>query len=54
MGTMNFLFSSVARWCKKFKNDLDSVKGAPHARCRKNATLPKMVEKQKSKGFDCY
>jgi hypothetical protein len=31
MGTINFLFSSVARWFKKFKSGVDSVKGTPHA-----------------------
>ena len=42
MGTTNFLFSSVTRWCKKFKSGVDSVEDAPHAR------RPKTVEKVKN------
>ena len=45
MGTTNFLFSSVTRWCKKFKNGIDSVEGEPHARHPLTATLQKIVEK---------
>ena len=45
MGTLNFLFSSITRWCKKFKSDVDSVEDAPHARRSKTATLQKIVEK---------
>ena len=45
MGTTNFLFSSVTRWCKKFKSDVDSVQDAPHARRPKTATSQKIVEK---------
>ena len=49
MGTTNFLFSSVTRWCKKFSGvdsveDVDLVEDAPHARCPKTATLQKIVE----------
>ena len=32
MGTTNFLFSSVKRWCKKFKSGIDSVEDALHTR----------------------
>ena len=45
MGTANFLFSSVTRWCKKFKSNVDSVEDAPHARRPKTATSQKIVEK---------
>ena len=45
MGTTNFLFSSVTRWCKKFKSGIDSIEDAPHARRPKTATLQKIVEK---------
>ena len=44
-GTMNFLFSSVTRWCKKFKSGADSVEDATHARRPKTATSQKIVEK---------
>ena len=44
MGTTNFLFSSVTRWCKKFKSGVDSVEDAPHARRPKTATSQKIVE----------
>ena len=45
MGTTNFLFSSVTRWCKKFKSGVDSAEDAPHARRPKTATSQKIVEK---------
>ena len=45
MGTTNFLFSSVTRWCKKFKSGVDSVEDAPHARRPKIAIQQKIVEK---------
>ena len=45
MGTTNFLFSSVTRWCKKFKSGVDSVVDAPNARCPNPATLQNIVEK---------
>ena len=45
MGTTNFLFTSVTRWCKKFKSGEDSVEDAPHARRPKTATSQKTVEK---------
>ena len=45
MGTTNFLFSSVTRWCKKFISDVDSVEDVPHARRPKAATSQKKVEK---------
>ena len=45
MGTTNFLFSSVTRWCNKFKSDVDSLEDAPHARRPKTATSQKIVEK---------
>ena len=38
-------FSSVTRWCKKFKSGVDSVEDAPHARRPKTATSQKIVEK---------
>ena len=37
-----FFFSSVTRWCKKFKS---GVEDAPHARRPKTATSQKIVEK---------
>ena len=45
MGTKNLFFSSVTRWCKKFKSGVDSVEDAPHARRPKTATSQKKVEK---------
>ena len=45
MGTTNFLFSSVTRWCNKFKSGVDSVEDAPHARRPKTATSQKILEK---------
>ena len=45
METTNFLFSSVTRWCKKFKSGVDSVEDASHARRPKTVTLQKIVEK---------
>ena len=42
---MNFLFSSVTRWCKKFKSGVDSIEDAPHARRPKTATSQKINEK---------
>jgi hypothetical protein len=51
-GNNELSFSSATRWCKKFKSGLDSVKDAPHARCPKTTTLPKMVEKVK--GYKIY
>ena len=45
MGATNFLFSSVTRWCKKFKSGVDSVEDAPHARSPKTATSQKIVKK---------
>ena len=47
-GNNELSFSSVTRWCKKFKSGVDSVKDAPHAHCPKTATSPKMVEKVKN------
>ena len=44
-GTTNFLFSSVTRWCKKFKTGVDSVEDGPHARRPKTATSQKIVIK---------
>ena len=41
LGTTNFLFSSVRRWCKNFKSGVDSVEDAPHARRLKTATSQK-------------
>ena len=41
MGTTNFLFSSVTRWCKKFKSGVDSVEDVPHARRPKTVTSQK-------------
>ena len=38
-------FSSVTRWCKKFKSGVDSVEDAPHARRPKTATSQKIVDK---------
>ena len=38
-------FSSVTRWCKKFKSGVDSVEDAPHAPRPKNGILQKIVEK---------
>ena len=46
MGKTNFLFSSVTRWCKKFKCGVDSVEDAPHACRSKTATSQKIVEKE--------
>ena len=40
-------FSSVTRWCKKFKSGVDSVKDAPHARRPKTASQ-NIVEKVKN------
>ena len=45
METTNFLFSSVTRWCKKFKSGVDSVEDAPHASHPKIATSQNIVEK---------
>ena len=45
IGTTNSLFSSVTRWCKKFKSGIDSVEDPPHARRPKTATSKKIVEK---------
>ena len=45
IGTTKILFSSVTRWCKKFKCGVDSVEDASHARRPKTATSQKMVEK---------
>ena len=45
MGTTNFLFASVTRWCRKFKSGVDSVEDAPYARRPKTATSHKIVEK---------
>ena len=45
IGTTNYLFSSVTRWCKKFKSGLNSVEDAPHARRPKTATSRQTVEK---------
>ena len=44
MGTTNFLFSSVTRWCKKFKSGVDSIEGAPHARLPKTETSQKIIQ----------
>ena len=46
-GNNELSFSSVTRWCKKFKSGVDSVKDAPHARRPKTATSQKIVEKVK-------
>ena len=46
MGITNKLsFSSVTRWCKKFKSDVDSVEDAPHACHPKTATSQKKLKK---------
>ena len=45
MGTTNLFFSSVTRWCKKFKSGVDSIEDAPHSRRPKTATSQKIVEK---------
>ena len=45
MGTTNLLFSSVTRWCKKFKSGIDSIEDAPHARHPKTATSQNIAEK---------
>ena len=42
-GNNELSFSSVTRWCKKFKSGVDSVEDAPHA-CR-----PKTATSQKKK-----
>ncbi|XP_045167528.2 protein GVQW3-like [Mercenaria mercenaria] len=46
-GNNELSFSSVTRWCKKFKSGVDSVKDAPRASRPKTATSPKIVEKVK-------
>ena len=46
-GNNELSFSSVTRWCKKFKSGVDSVKDAPHARRPKTEASPKIVEKVK-------
>ena len=40
-----FFFSSVTRWCKKFKSGVDSAEDAPHARRPKTATSQKNSSK---------
>ena len=40
-GNNELSFSSVTRWCKKFKSGVDSVEDAPHARRPKTAQLRK-------------
>ena len=44
-GNNGLSFSSVTRWCKKFKSGVDSVEDAPHAHRPKTATSQKIVEK---------
>ena len=44
-GNNKLSFSSVTRWCKKFKSSVDSVEDAPHTHCPKTATSQKIVEK---------
>ena len=44
-GNNELSFSSVTRWCKKFKSVVDSVEDAPHARRPKTATSQKIVKK---------
>ena len=46
-GNNELSFSSVTRWCKKFKSGVhvDSVEDAPRARSPKTATSQKVVEK---------
>ena len=44
-GNNELSFSSVTRWCKKFKSGVDSVEDEPHACCPKTATSQKIVEK---------
>ena len=43
MRKKNFLFSSITRWCKKFKSCVDSAEDAPHARRPKTAISQKIV-----------
>ena len=38
-------FSSVTRWCKKFKSVNDSVKNATYAHRPKNAISPQILKK---------
>ena len=51
MGTTKLSFSSLTRWCKKFKSGVDSVEDAPHVRRPKTATSQKTVEKVTFVGF---
>ena len=44
-GNNELVFSSVTRWCKKFKSGVDSVEDALYARRPKTATSQKIVEK---------
>ena len=44
-GNNELSFSSVTRWCKKFKSGVDSEEDAPHARRPKTAISKKIVEK---------
>ena len=44
-GNNELSFSSVTRWCTKFKSGVDSVEDAPYARRPKTATSQKIVEK---------
>ena len=44
-GNNELSFSSVTRWCKKFKIGVNLVEDAPHARRPKTATSQKIVEK---------
>ena len=44
-GNNELSFSSVTRWCKKFKSGVDSEEDAPNAHRLKTATSQKMVEK---------
>ena len=44
-GNNELSFSSVTRWCKKFKSGVDSVEDAPHAHSPKTATSQKIGEK---------
>ena len=44
-GNNELSFSSVTRWCKKFKSGVDSIEDVPHACRPKTATSQKIVEK---------
>ena len=44
-GNNELSFSSITRWCKKFKSGVDSVEDAPHARRPETATSQKKLKK---------